>query len=180
MTIGPVFLLGLLGITFYLGSRPSKLPSRRGVSPRIRIRNRNINRDAVGVSSSGATVLGSTDAGSKIPEQDASTNTITNIDGNIATNSGMTSILPVDTSVLDKDDGDHAPSSRERTLTRGRSVRRIWKDGPGDNANSEQVGTIKAGFERERSWGDKIVIVIELGARRITFPSFPTFLLYFL
>jgi len=135
VTIGPVFLLGLLGITFYLGSSPLKSPSRRGVAPKIR--NRSINR--VGVSSSGSTALCTTNSGIKIPEQDASTKTITKTDSVFATNSGVTKILPVVTSISDEDDDADAPLSREGALTRRRSVGRIWKDGPGDNADSEHV-----------------------------------------
>lgn len=181
VTIGPVFLLGLLGITFYLGSRPLTSTSRRGGSL-VGISNRSTNRSAVGLSSSGATALSITGDGVANPEQGAtsasaasaasskrvhgrrrsstSTNTATsaNIDNTTSTDSGMKRTIPVVNSVSDSapfdksvkgkkeevaendDDDDDAPPSRGGILTRRRSVRRIWKDGPGDDADMEQVG----------------------------------------
>lgn len=146
--MGPVFLLGLLGITFYLGSRPWRSLSRRGLSPKG-IRDRNTNRDAVGVSSSDATVLSTTNFGIETPEQETSTSTIINIDSNIAKDLNVTNIVPMVSSMSDKDGDYDVPPSRKGTLTRRRSVRRIWKDGPGGDADSEQVGEIMSMYERK-------------------------------
>lgn len=76
-------------------------------------------------------------------------------DNTTSTDSGMKRIVPVVNSASDnapsdksakgtkeevvEDDDDDAPPSRGGILTRRRSVRRIWKDGPGDDADSEQV-----------------------------------------
>lgn len=173
VTIGPVFLLGLLVITFYLGSRPLTSRSRRGGSL-VGISNRSTNRSAVGLSSSGATALSITSDGVTDPEKGAtsasaaigadkarghgrrrSSATTTNTDNTTSTDSEMKRTLAEvnstsDSAAFDKsikgtkeevveDDADDAPPSRGGILTRRRSVRRIWKDGPGDDADSEQV-----------------------------------------